>query len=108
MSGPPFARDDAILAMLRDKGPMGSVELAAGLGSYERRTRRGLRNLIKGGYVFSPEHGLYRITAAGAAAIAPIVEQIGPTEQLEVTDPLPTPAKDRPRSKLHARLGRRR
>lgn len=107
MSRLPFARDDAILAMLRDQGPLGSIELAAGLGFYDRRIRRGLRKLIDGGYVFSPEHGLYRITAAGAAAIAPVLEQIEPTEQVQVPDPLPTPASDRPRSKIHARLGRR-
>jgi len=103
MSGPPLARDDAILARLRKTGPAGTIRLAAELGFYERRVRRGLRQLIERGYVFSPERGLYRITAAGAAAIAPV-----PDERIEVQDPRPTADSARRASKLYARLGRQR
>jgi hypothetical protein len=120
MSRQELARDDAILATLRDGGPAGSVQLAAELGFYERRIRRGLRQLIKGGYVFSPLPGQYRITAVGVAAIEPVpppTEEGGrppppaiepappPTEQ---PDPVPTPTIGRPPNKLYDRFRSRR
>jgi predicted ArsR family transcriptional regulator len=103
MSGPPPPRDDAILARLRLTGPAGTTRLAAELGFYERRVRRGLRQLIQRGYVFSPERGLYRITAAGAAAIAPV-----PDQHIEAHDSRPMPGPRRRPSNLYTRLGRRR
>lgn len=101
MSGP--GRDDAILTRLRRAGPVGTVQLAADLDFHERRVRRGLRELIKRGYVFSPERGLYQITAAGAAAIAPV-----PDEQVDPQGPRPMAGPERGSSKLYRRLGRRR
>ena len=98
MSQQPLARDDAILALLRERGPAGSVQLALQLGFHERRIRRGLRTLIDGGYVFASLPGLYRITAAGAAAIAPVPEPVAHQ------DPVPAPASDRPPPRLYGRL----
>jgi hypothetical protein len=103
VSGSPPARDAAILARLRQTGPAGTIRIAAELGFYERRVRRGLRQLIEGGYVFSPERGVYRITAAGVAAIAPV-----PDEPLEPQDPRPTLDSRRMAPKLYGRLGRQR
>jgi len=120
MTQPSSARDDAILASLRDGGSAGSVQLAAQLGFQERRVRRGLRRLIKGGYVFSPLPGQYRITAVGVATIEPVPparEEGGPPPPLAIEpappptkqpDPVPTPTIGRPPNKLYDRLRSRR
>ena len=118
MRDPPLARDEAILGFLRERGPAGSVELAVGLEMVDRTVRYGLRRLIDGGYVFSPERGRYRITALGVAVLAQLPD-VGRTDDDEAaTQPLPehsptaTPAPtspgDHPRGKLYARLRRRR
>ena len=118
MSGPPLARDEAILGFLHQRGPAGSVELAAGLGMVDRTVRYGLRRLINGGYAFSPERGRYRITALGIAALAPVSDPDRKVEGKVAIQPLPehsptaTPAPtgpgDHTRDKLYARLRRRR
>jgi Mn-dependent DtxR family transcriptional regulator len=64
-------RDEEILSLL-SAGPAGTASIAERLGWYERSVRRRLRRLIKDGYVFSPERGRYRITAAGLGAMAPV------------------------------------
>ncbi len=118
MSGPPLARDEAILGFLRERGPAGSVELAVGLEMVDRTVRYGLRRLIDGGYVFSPERGRYRITALGVAVLAPLPDvgrRVGDeaaTQPLPEPSPTETPAPDgqadHTRDKLYARLRRRR
>lgn len=102
MTPPSFARDDTILALLWAGGPAGTVQLAVQLGFHERRVRRGLRKLIDGGYVFASEHGLYRITAAGAAALAPVAERV------ELQDPGADRASNQPPPRIYARLRSRR
>jgi DNA-binding IclR family transcriptional regulator len=69
-----LAPDEAILHLLVDAEAEGesSASLADAIGMPPRSVRRRLRRLIRDGYVFSPERGWYRITAAGAAAIAPL------------------------------------
>lgn len=119
MSEPPPARDEAILGLLRERGPAGSAELAVQLGMVDRTVRYGLRRLINGGYVFSPERGRYRITALGVAVLAPLPDVGRRVEDEAATQPLPgghspadTPAStsplDEPRGKLYARMRRRR
>jgi Mn-dependent DtxR family transcriptional regulator len=65
------SRDEEILLLLL-AGPAGTASIAERLGWYERSVRRRLRRLIKDGYVFSPERGRYRITAAGQGAMRPV------------------------------------
>ncbi len=118
MSQPPVARDQAILGLLRERGPAGSVELAVQLGMIDRTVRHGLRRLIDGGYVFSPERGRYRITALGMAVLAPLPDvgrrsageaAIEPLpERSPTATPAPTSPVDEPRNKLYARMRRRR
>lgn len=72
MTTPAASVDETILSLLRDSGVLGSADLASTLGIPERSVRRRLRRLIRDGYVFSPERGRYRITAAGAAVMAPL------------------------------------
>ena len=72
MSQRPLSVDETILALLQAREVLASADLASALGIHERSVRRHLRRLVRGGYVFSPEHGRYRITASGAAAMAPI------------------------------------
>ena len=91
MSHPPPSVDETILSLLRERGVLASADLASALGIPERSVRRHLRRLIRGGYVFSPEHGRYRITAAGVAVMAPV-------------DAPPGQVENRPRSRLY--LGR--
>ena len=64
--------DETILATLADRALHSTAGLAARLGTGDRSIRHRLRRLIRGGYIFSPFHGGYRITAAGLAAIAPL------------------------------------
>jgi hypothetical protein len=80
--------------------------------------RRGLRRLIGGGYVFSPERGRYRITALGVTVLAPLPE-LGqrvpgeaattrlPASSTADTVALTGPA-DETRGRLYARMRRRR
>lgn len=68
MTAPP---DEAILLLLT-QGPAGTIAISDRLGIPERSVRRRLRRLIRDGYVFSPERGIYRITAAGLAAVLPV------------------------------------
>jgi len=70
MSPRPLTVDETILSLLHERGVLASADLASGLGIHERSVRRHLRRLIRAGYVFSPQHGRYRITAAGAAVMA--------------------------------------
>lgn len=72
VSDRPLSTDEAILVLLQERGVLASADLASALDSPDGSVRRHLRRLIRGGYVFSPEHGRYRITAAGAAVMAPI------------------------------------
>ena len=72
MSNRPPSVDETILSLLREREMLASADLAGALDIPEGSVRRHLRRLIRGGYVFSPEHGRYRITAAGAAVMAPI------------------------------------
>jgi DNA-binding transcriptional ArsR family regulator len=119
MSQPPPARDEAILGFLRERGPAGSVKLATQLGMVDRTVRQGLRRLIDGGYVFSPERGRYRITALGVAVLAPLPDVGRRVEDEAATQPLPggrssadTPTPqglvDHTRGKLYARMRRQR
>lgn len=64
-------RDEEILILL-SAGPASTASIAERLGWYERSVRRRLRRLIKDGYVFCPERGRYRITAAGQGAMRPV------------------------------------
>jgi hypothetical protein len=118
MSLAPPARDEAILGFLRGRGPAGSLELAVQLGMVDRTVRRGLRRLIDGGYVFSPERGRYRITARGVAVLAPLPD-VGrrvadeaaiqpPPERSSTATPAPTGPVDDTRSKLWPYSSRRR
>lgn len=118
MSEPSLTRDEAILGLLRPRGPAGTVELAAKLGMDDWTVRRGLRRLIDGGYVFSPERGRYRITALGVAVLAPLPDAgrgvadeaaIQPPPEHFPTDwPVPTGLANNTRGKLYARMRRRR
>ena len=118
MSQRPPSVDETILSLLHERGVLASADLASVLDIHERSVRRRLRRLIRAGYVFSPEHGRYRITAAGAAVMAPLSD-VGPKVEGEATiqpppEPAPTdtPAPSGPvddtRGKLYARLRRRR
>jgi len=110
--------DETILLLLRERDVLASADLASALGIHERSVRRHLRRLIRAGYVFSPEHGRYRITAAGAAVMAPLSD-VGPKVEGEAAiQPLPEPAPtvtlaptspvDDTRGKLWARMSSRR
>lgn len=77
MTPQPPSLDEAILGILADRAMHGSADLAASLGLSDRTIRRRLRRLIRDGYVFSPLRAGYRITAAGLAAIAPLVKPTG-------------------------------
>jgi DNA-binding IclR family transcriptional regulator len=57
--------------MLED-GLITTATLVRRLQLHERTARRRLRRLIRDGYAFSPDRGLYRITAAGAAVMTPV------------------------------------
>ena len=72
MSQPALSVDETILTLLWERGVLASADLASALGIHERSVRRHLRRLIRGGYVFSPVHGRYRITASGAAVMLPV------------------------------------
>lgn len=76
MSEDAVGREEAILLALADGKPVGSRALAVRLGTNDRRIRRGLRRLLQDGHVFSPAHGVYRITALGAAVLIPIPESL--------------------------------
>ncbi len=75
MQTSPLSTDEAVLAALRDHGLATSAGIASLLGLHERTARRRLRRLIKDGYAFSPEHGVYRITAAGMAVMTPLPDR---------------------------------
>ena len=117
MSAPPPTRDEAILGFLRECGPASTVELATLLGMDDWTVRRGLRRLIGGGYVFSPERGRYRITALGVAVLAPLPDVgarvadeavIPPLRQDSPTDTsAPSGPVNDTRGKLWARSSRR-
>jgi predicted ArsR family transcriptional regulator len=49
-----------ILLLLRERDVLASADLASALDLHDGSVRRHLRRLIRGGYVFSPEHGRYR------------------------------------------------
>lgn len=88
MSQRPLSVDETILSLLQEREVLASADLASALDIHERSVRRHLRRLIRGGYVFSPEHGRYRITASGAAAMVPI-------------DAPPSQVESRPRNGLY-------
>ena len=116
----PVTRDEAILRLLRERGPASTVELATQLPMDDWNVRRGLRRLIRGGYVFSPKRGRYRITALGVTMLAPLpdvgrrVEDEAAIEPLPAHSPTATPAPaptvpvDDTRRKLWARMPRQR
>lgn len=118
MSELPPTRDEAILGFLRERGPASTVELASQLVMDDWTVRRGLRRLIDGGYVFSPERGRYRITARGVAVLAPLpdvgqrVDHEAAIQPLPEHSPTATPAPTGPvddtRGKVYARMRRRR
>jgi DNA-binding IclR family transcriptional regulator len=111
--------DETILLLLQERDVLASADLASALDIHERSVRRHLRRLIRGGYVFSPEYGRYRITALGVAALAPLPD-VGRRVEAEAavqplvgvlsptTTPAPTSPVDEPRHKLYARMRRRR
>ena len=118
MSQPSLTRDEAILGLLGQRGPASTVELATQLEMDDWTVRRGLRRLIDGGYVFSPERGRYRITALGVAVLAPVPD-VGrrvadeaaiqpPPEDFPTDMPAPTEPVDDTPGKLWARMSRRR
>jgi predicted ArsR family transcriptional regulator len=72
VSDRPPSTDETILVLLQERGVLASADLASALDIPDGSVRRHLRRLIRGGYVFSPEHNRYRITASGAAVMAPI------------------------------------
>jgi predicted ArsR family transcriptional regulator len=90
MSQRPLSVDETILSLLLEREVLASADLASALAIHERSVRRHLRRLIRGGYVFSPEHGRYRITAAGVAVMAPI-------------ETPPSQGESRPRNRLFPR-----
>jgi DNA-binding transcriptional ArsR family regulator len=109
-----------MLLLLRERDVLASADLASALDLPDGSVRRHLRRLIRGGYVFSPEHGRYRITAAGAAVLAPLPDvgtqvdapaAIQPPQQLSPTaGPAPTEPVDetrRKRDRLYGRMRRR-
>jgi predicted transcriptional regulator len=118
MSGRPLSADDSILLLLRGRDVLASADLASALDRPDGSVRRHLRRLIRGGYVFSPEHGRYRITAAGAAVMAPLSEiarnvdatdAIQPSPALSPTAaPAPADPEEDPRGKLWAFVSSRR
>jgi hypothetical protein len=118
MSEPSLARDETILGLLRERGAASTLELVAQLGMDDWTVRRGLRRLIDGGYVFSPERGRYRITALGVAVLAPLPDvgrRVGdeaatqpPPDHFPTHTPAPTGPVDDTRGKLWARMARQR
>lgn len=63
--------DEAILLYLAEAEQASSSEIGDRLVLPERSVRRRLGRLICDGYVFAPERGRYRLTAAGATVLAP-------------------------------------
>lgn len=63
--------DEAILLSLASNEVAACRQLSESLAMPERSVRRRLRRLIRDGYVFAPERGRYRLTAAGVAVLAP-------------------------------------
>lgn len=61
--------DERILAILLRDRVSSSAALGAELDWHDRGIRRRLRRLIRDGYVFAPERGRYRLTAAGRAVM---------------------------------------
>ena len=100
MTSPVRSVDETILALFQERGLLGSADPASAVGIPERSVRRHLRRLIRGGYVFSPERGRYRITVAGEAAMAPI--GVPPSE----IDAPPSDAETRPVYRLWPRRNR--
>jgi DNA-binding transcriptional ArsR family regulator len=117
VSGRPLSADESILLLLRERGVLATADLASALDLPDGSVRRHLRRLIRGGYLFSPDHGRYRITAAGAAAMAPLSEiarnvvttaPIQPPPALAPTAaPAPAGPGEDPRGKLWAFICRR-
>ncbi len=95
MSHRPPSLDETILSLLLERGVLTCADLASAQGLPERSVRRHLQRLIHGGYVFSPEHGRYRITAAGVAAMAP------------ADTPPPSQVESRPRNRVYPWRNRR-
>ncbi len=94
MSDRPPSADETILLLLQERGVLASADLASALDIPDGSVRRHLRRLIRGGYIFSPEHGRYRITASGAAVMAPI-------------EAPPSQTESRPQHHLYPRMRRR-
>ncbi|MGD0861777.1 MAG: hypothetical protein ABSA21_03335 [Candidatus Limnocylindrales bacterium] len=67
-----MTRDELLLAALA-RGQSSTVALAYETGLGERTCRYGLRHLIGADYVWSPERGLYRLTARGRTIAAELV-----------------------------------
>ena len=65
-----MSRDETILTVLLD-GPSTTQLLASACNMGERAVRHRIRRLIKDGYVFSPERGVYRLAASGVAVVPP-------------------------------------
>lgn len=71
MSATSPSADEAILLYLAEAELASSRQIGGRLALPERSVRRRLRRLIRDGYVFSPARGRYRLTATGAAVLAP-------------------------------------
>ena len=118
MSDRPLSADETILLLLREREVLASADLASAVALPDGSVRRHLRRLIRGGYVFSPDHGRYRITAAGIAVMAPLSDvgppvdaltTIRPAQELSpTTAPALAGAKEDPRSPLWAIVSSRR
>jgi len=118
MSGRPPSADETILLLLRERDLLASADLASAVALPDGSVRRHLRRLIRGGYVFSPERGRYRITAAGAAVMAPLSDigrkvdataAIQPPQELSpTTTAAPARPEEATRGKLWAIVSSRR
>jgi predicted transcriptional regulator len=118
LSERPASTDETILLLLWERDLLASADLASALDLPDGSVRRHLRRLIRGGYVFSPEHGRYRITGAGATVMAPLpdlgrrvdaTEAIQPPQALSpTTAPAPAGPEQDTRGKLWARVSSRR
>jgi hypothetical protein len=118
MSDRSLSVDETILLLLRGRDVLASADLASAVDLPDGSVRRHLRRLIRGGYVFSPEHGRYRITAAGAAVMAPLSQIARKVDATAAIQPpqalappaLPAPAgpEEDPRGKLWAFISSRR
>jgi Mn-dependent DtxR family transcriptional regulator len=71
MSGSAPTPNEAVLLLLAEAESASSRQIGERLAMPERSVRRRLARMIRDGYVFSPERGRYRLTAAGAAVMAP-------------------------------------